>query len=134
MQKVNGRNRLDIVGTVYHLVIYMQSNKIHSVVLMSKFYSALTLPRHVSDLIGPSSGAFCTSCIRKLWYVVLRVLLDTSSRYKVVVRRNKVAFSFDVHVPNKCPLSVLLLCLHGFHRLLDTSFRQCWQLILITVP
>ena len=24
--------RLDIVGTVYHLVIYMQSNKIHTVV------------------------------------------------------------------------------------------------------
>ena len=34
----------------------------------------------VSDLIGPSSGAFCTSCIRRLWYVVIRVLLDTSSR------------------------------------------------------
>ena len=28
---------LDIVGTVYHLVIYMQSNKIHSVVFMSEF-------------------------------------------------------------------------------------------------
>ena len=25
---------------------------------MSKFYSALMLARHVSDLIGPSSGAF----------------------------------------------------------------------------
>ena len=33
------------------------------------------LARHVSDLIGPSSGAFCTSCIRRLWYVVIRVLL-----------------------------------------------------------
>ena len=42
------------------------------------------LARHASDLIGPSSGAFCTSCIRRLWYVVIRVLLDTSSRYKVV--------------------------------------------------
>ena len=43
------------------------------------------LARHVSDLIGPSSGAFCTSCIRRLWYVViLCVLLDTSSHYKVV--------------------------------------------------
>ena len=38
------------------------------------------LARHVSDLIGPSSGAFCTICIRRLWYVVIRVLLDTSSR------------------------------------------------------
>ena len=28
---------VDTVGTVYHLVIYMQSNKIHNVVLMSKF-------------------------------------------------------------------------------------------------
>ena len=27
----------DIVGSVYHLVIYMHSNKIHNVVLMSKF-------------------------------------------------------------------------------------------------
>jgi hypothetical protein len=83
---VKGNIDIDIVGTVYHLVIYMQSNKIHSVVLMSKFYSALMLARHVSDLIGPSSGAFCTSCIRRLWYVVLHVLLDTSSRYKVVGR------------------------------------------------
>ena len=42
------------------------------------------LARHVSELIGPSSGAFCTSCIRRLWYVVIRVLLDTSSRSKAV--------------------------------------------------
>ena len=43
------------------------------------------LARHVSDLIGPSSGAFCTSCIRRLWYVVLLcVLLDTSSRCKLL--------------------------------------------------
>ena len=46
------------------------------------FNQHLSLARHVSDLIGPSSGAFCTSCIRRLWYVVIRVLLDTSSRYK----------------------------------------------------
>ena len=43
--------------------IYMQSNKIHKVFLMSEFYSALMLARHVSDLTGPSSGAFLTSCI-----------------------------------------------------------------------
>ena len=30
---------------------------------MSKRYSAPKLARHVSDLIGPSSGAFCTCCI-----------------------------------------------------------------------
>ena len=55
-------------------------------VLMSEFYSALMIARYVSDLIGPSSGVFCTSCIRRLWYVVIRVLLHTSSRYKVVWR------------------------------------------------
>ena len=65
----------------------MQSNKIHSVVLMSKFYSALMLARHASDLTGPSSGAFCTSCIRRFWYVVIRVLLDTSNPYFVTAGR-----------------------------------------------
>ena len=34
-------------------------------VLMSEFYSALMLARHVSELTGPSSGAFYTSCIRR---------------------------------------------------------------------
>ena len=34
-------------------VIYMQSNKIHKVFLMSEFYSALILARHVSDLTSP---------------------------------------------------------------------------------
>ena len=42
------------------------------------------LALHVSDLIGPSSGAFCTSCICRLWYVVIRVLLDT---YRTVLYR-----------------------------------------------
>ena len=56
-------------------------------VSMSEFYSALMLARHVSDLIGPSSGAFCTSCIRRLWYVVIRVLLDRSNRYFVTAGR-----------------------------------------------
>ena len=32
---------LDIAGTVYHLVIYMQSNKIHRVFLMSEFIQHL---------------------------------------------------------------------------------------------
>ena len=55
---------LDIVGTVYHLVIYIQSNKIHKI-FNDWVYSSLMLARHVSDLTGPSSGAFCTSCIRR---------------------------------------------------------------------
>ena len=63
-------------------LIYMQSNKIHNVVLMSEFYSALMLARHVSDLIGPSSGAFYRLYLQ-IWYVVIRALLDTSSRYFV---------------------------------------------------
>ena len=33
--------KLDTAGTVYHLVIYMQSNKIHNVVLTSKFIQHL---------------------------------------------------------------------------------------------
>ena len=55
--------------------------------LMSKFYSALMLARHVSDLIGPLSGAFFTSRICRLWYVVISVLLDTSSHYEVTAGR-----------------------------------------------
>ena len=33
--------KFDIVGTVYHHVIYMQSNKIHKVILMSEFIQRL---------------------------------------------------------------------------------------------
>ena len=43
------------------------------------------LARHVSDLTGPSPGAFYKLYVQ-IWYVVIRVLLDTSSRYKVVGR------------------------------------------------
>ena len=64
-------------------IIYAVQQDTQSV-LMSEFYSALMSARHVSDLTGPTSGAFYTSCIRRLWYVVIRVLFDTSSRYKVV--------------------------------------------------
>ena len=53
-------------------------------VLMSEFIQHFLLAWNISDLIGPSSGAFCTSCMCRLWYVVIRVLLDTSSRYKVL--------------------------------------------------
>ena len=38
------------------------------------------MARHVSDLSGPSSGAF-TSCMLRVWYVVFCVLLDTSGCY-----------------------------------------------------
>ena len=43
------------------------------------------IARHVSDLTGPSSGAFYKLYLQ-IWYVVIRVLLDTSSRSEVVGR------------------------------------------------
>ena len=61
----------------------MQSNEIHKV-FMIEFYSSHMLARHVSGLIGPSSGAFVYKLYVQIWYVVLLcVLLDTSSRYFV---------------------------------------------------
>ena len=41
MKPENTKMKLNIVWTVYHLVVYMQSNKIHNVVLMSKFIQHL---------------------------------------------------------------------------------------------
>ena len=38
----------DIVRIMCHLVIYMQSNKVHKMFLMSEFYAAFMLARHVS--------------------------------------------------------------------------------------
>ena len=68
------------------LVIYICSPTRYAKCFNKWVYSSLMLARHFSDLTGPSSGAFYTSCIRGLWYVVIRVLLDTSSRYKAVGR------------------------------------------------
>ena len=51
---------------------------------MSEFIHHM-LVRHVSDLTGPSSGAFYKLYLQ-IWYVVISVLLDTSSRYEVVGR------------------------------------------------
>ena len=52
--------------------------------LMIDFYSSRMLARHISDLTGPSSGAFLQAVCAD-WYVVMRVLLDTSSRYEVTL-------------------------------------------------
>ena len=41
------------------------------------------LARHVSDLTGSSLGAFYKLYLQ-IWYVVIRELLGTSSRYEVV--------------------------------------------------
>ena len=51
------------------LIIYMQSNKIHEVFYWVSF-SALMLARHVSDLTGPSSGAFYKLYLQTfgIWY------------------------------------------------------------------
>ena len=51
-------------------------------VLTSEFYSTRMLTRHVSDLTGPSSGAFYKLYLQILYVVLLCVLLDTSSRYE----------------------------------------------------
>ena len=51
-------------------------------VLMSEFYSSHMLALHVSDLTGPSSGAFYKLYLQ-IWYVVIRVLLDTSTAGRV---------------------------------------------------
>ena len=41
------------------------------------------LARHVSELTGPSSGVFYKLYLQ-IWYVVICVILGTSSRYEVV--------------------------------------------------
>ena len=54
-------------------------------VLHEWVYSSRMLARHVLDLTGPSSGAFYKLYLQ-IWYVVIRVLLDTSSRYEVICK------------------------------------------------
>ena len=63
-----------------HLVYAVQQDT--QSFLIIEFYSSRMLARHVSDLTGPSSGAFYKLYLH-IWYVVIRVLLDTSSRYEV---------------------------------------------------
>ena len=46
-----------------NLPIYVRSPTRYTKCFNERVYSALILTRHVSDLTGPSSGAFCTSCI-----------------------------------------------------------------------
>ena len=66
--------------------IYAVQQDTHNV-LMSKFIHYICLARHISDLIGPSSGAFYKLYLQ-IWYVVLPVLLDASSHYEAVGRIN----------------------------------------------
>ena len=80
------RTQFNLVYRVHTISWTFVNSNIYAVqqdtqsVSMNEFYSALMLARHVSDLTRPSSGALFTSCIRRLWYVVIRVLLDTSNR------------------------------------------------------
>ena len=55
--------------------------------LMVEFYSSHMLARHVSDLNGPSSGAFYKLYLQICYVVLLCVLLDTASRYLVTAGR-----------------------------------------------
>ena len=96
-------------------------------VSMSEFYSALMLARHVSDLTGPSSGAFYKLYVQ-IWYAVIRVLLDTSSRYKVVGRTSSYNFVwFFLFIYKKIGVS--------YYCTLQTEGQKmdslnCWRLIL----
>ena len=74
--------KLDIVGTVYRLVIYIQSNKIHRVFQWVSLFST-----YVSSTCFAPHRSIIRSIFYKLysqiWYVVICVLLDTSSSYEV---------------------------------------------------
>ena len=75
------RNRRGLYCFVRIIMVYICSSIRYT--MWSEWVSFnqhLSLALHVSDLIGPSSGAFCRSCTCRLRYVVIRVLLDTSSR------------------------------------------------------
>ncbi len=51
---------------------------------MIEFHSSHMLSRHVSDLSGPSSGAFVCKLYVQICYVVIRVLFNMSSPYEVI--------------------------------------------------
>ena len=61
------------------------------------------LARHVSDLTGRSSGAFYKLYLQ-IWYVVIRVLLDTSSRYELYLQIWYVVIQFVKHAPDDGPV------------------------------
>jgi hypothetical protein len=53
---MNVRKGLDVVWTVYHLAMYVQSNR-YTILLYNRVYSQIGVLYNVSDLMGPSSGA-----------------------------------------------------------------------------
>ena len=100
--------RLDIVGTVYNLVIYMQSNKIHNVVLISKFLSALFVS---STCFGPYRSII-RSVLYKLysllWYVVLLCVLlqrlDVSSSTHSSTTHQSLRIQLVQNAPDDGPM------------------------------
>ena len=68
------------------------------------------LARHVSDLIGPSTAAFCTSCIRRLWYVVIRVLLDTSSCPRFIIQSKNMGVPTAMILHSALDVLILSVC------------------------
>ena len=85
--------QLYALPTLYLRVLYSSENKQRYISGPTRYtkcvnewvYSSCMLALHVSYLTGPSSGAFCRLYLH-IWYVVIRVVLDTSSRYEVVGR------------------------------------------------
>ena len=88
------------------------------------------LVRHVSDLTGPSSGAFCTSCIRRLRYVVIHVLLDTSSCYLVTAGRVQQYVCILLDCIYRFPAYLTSSDITAVHRL---GNYQLWVLLLSNI-
>ena len=80
MVLINLSEHYTCIGTIYAVQQDTQS------FLMIEFYSSHMLARHVLDLTSQSSGAFFYKLYVQIWYVVIHVLLDMSSCYKVVGR------------------------------------------------
>ena len=124
-------------------LLYMQSNKIHDVFFNEWIYSSRMLARRVSNLTGPSSGAFYKLYLQ-IWYVVIRVLLDTSSRLDVSSTRylrlmnclktncNAIfsqLFFFNIQCDRKCTYNVTLrrVLIFASWTLLRRSLIHCYH-------
>ena len=60
----NKIHKLDIVGTVYHLVIYMQSNKIHKLDIVGTVYHLVSFSvRHLNSAVVPTVRSFSATAL-----------------------------------------------------------------------
>ena len=95
------------------------------------------LARHVSDLTGPSSGAFVYKLYVQIWYVVVRVLLDMSSRYKVVVICYWIAQHSQFNLQQwwcllgNYLITVWVLGSHPHWSLSVVCFKHCWHILQV---